>query len=72
VLTRLDPLSYAVDPMRRAVFSHVHAGAALEQRLNARMTWFGWHLPVGLELGLVASGAVVTLLLAVWQFSRTE
>src|SRR5450756_86901 len=25
VLTRLDPLTYAVDPMRRAVFSHVAA-----------------------------------------------
>ncbi len=24
ILNRLDPLTYAVDPMRRAVFSHLH------------------------------------------------
>jgi ABC-2 type transport system permease protein len=72
VLTRLDPLAYAVDPMRRAVFAHVETPAQLAQRLNPGLTWFGWHLPVGLELGLVAVGAAAALLLAMWQFSRTE
>ena len=72
VLTKLDPLAYAVDPMRRAVFAHVHASAALEQRLNAGMHWGAWRLPVPLELGLVAGGAAVVLMLAVWQFNRTE
>ena len=36
------------------------------------MTWFGWHLPIALELGLVAAGAIAALVLAIWQFSRTE
>ena len=72
VLTRLDPLAYGVDPMRRAVFAHVATPAQLAQRLNPGMTWFGWHLPVALELGLVAAGATAALLLAVWQFSKTE
>lgn len=72
VLTRLDPLAYAVDPMRRAVFSHVTAPARLSHRLNPGMTWAGWHLPIALELGLVAAGAVTALVLAIWQFSKTE
>ena len=72
VLTRLDPLAYAVDPMRRAVFAHVETPARLAHRLDPGLTWFGWHLPVGLELGLVAVGAIAALVLAVWQFSKTE
>ncbi len=72
VLTKIDPLSYAVDPMRRAVFAHVHASAVLERRLNAGISWSGWHVPIALELGLVAVCAVLALLLAIWQFNRTE
>jgi len=72
VLTKLDPLSYAVDPMRRAVFAHVHTSAALAARLNAGVTWAGWRVPVPLELGLVAVGAIAVLVLAVWQFNKAE
>lgn len=72
VLTRLDPLAYAVDPMRRAVFAYVSAPPRLSQRLNPGMTWFGWHLPIARELGLVAAGAAAALTLAICQFSRTE
>jgi ABC-2 type transport system permease protein len=42
ILTKLDPLAYAVDPMRRAVFAHVHASASVERRLNAGISWGGW------------------------------
>ena len=72
LLTKLDPLAYAVDPMRRAVFAHVHASASLEQRLNAGISWGGWPVPTALELGLVAAGAVLALMLAIWQFNQTE
>jgi ABC-2 type transport system permease protein len=72
VLTRIDPLAYAVDPMRRAVFNHVSASAALQQRLNGGLTWGGWRLPVGLELGIVLAIALTTLVVAVWQFNKAE
>ena len=72
VLTRLDPLTYGVDPMRRAVFAHVSATPALQARLNSGITWGGWRLPIGLELGIVVAVAVVSLALAVWQFSKAE
>ena len=72
VLTRLDPLAYGVDPMRRAVFTHVSATPALQERLNAGITWGGWRLPIALELGIVVAVAAVSLALAVWQFSKAE
>ena len=72
VLTKLDPLTYAVDPMRRAVFAHVHASAGIAQRLNGGVSWDGWRLPIPLELGLVTAGALVVLALAVWQFNKVE
>lgn len=72
VLTRLDPLAYMVDPMRRAVFTHVHASPALTHTFGATMTWGSWHLPVGLELGLSAAFGALMLSLAMAAFSRTE
>ena len=72
VLTKIDPLSYAVDPMRRAIFSHISGSTALTQLLNSGMTWNGWRLPVALELGLIAALGVVFLGAAVLQFSRPE
>jgi len=72
VLTRADPVTYAVDPMRRAVFAHVKTEASVEQALNPGITWSGWHVPVPVELGVVAAVAVVALVLAVIQFNRVE
>jgi ABC-2 type transport system permease protein len=71
-LTKLDPLSYAIDPMRRAVFDHVHVPGRLARTLNPGMTWGGWRLPVALELGMVAFLGVAMLVFAVIQFSRPE
>ena len=34
VLNRLDPMTYAVDPMRRLVFSHLHISAAARRTLD--------------------------------------
>ena len=45
VLNRLDPLTYAVDPMRRAIFSHLDISAAARQALDPGVTWFGWRVP---------------------------
>ena len=72
VLTRIDPLSYAVDPMRRAVFEHVHTPASFQHQLNAGTTWGHWRLPVGLELLLVGAAGALMLALAVKQFNHTE
>jgi len=36
-LTKIDPLSYAVDPLRRAVFSHIDNPQAVKRTLNTGM-----------------------------------
>jgi len=44
-LTKIDPLAYAVEPMRRTVFAHVTIPPSVALRLNAGITWDGWRLP---------------------------
>lgn len=72
VVTRFDPLTYAVDPVRRAVFEHVHATAAVKQALSAGVTWGHWTLPIAVELSLIAAIGAVMLMLAIGQFGRAE
>jgi ABC-2 type transport system permease protein len=71
-LTKLDPLSYAIDPMRRAVFDSVHVPPGLAHTLNPGMTWGGSRLHVGVELAIVAFLGIAMLGAAVAQFSRPE
>jgi ABC-2 type transport system permease protein len=72
VLTRIDPMTYAVDPMRRAVFSHLSVPAFAQQALNPGVTWGSWRVPAGLELLVVGVLGVVMLGAGVLQFRRTE
>jgi ABC-2 type transport system permease protein len=72
VLNRLDPLTYAVDPMRRLVFSHLHVSAAARHALDPGVTWWGWRLPALLEAGVILALGLVMLAVAIWEFSATE
>jgi ABC-2 type transport system permease protein len=73
VLTKIDPLSYAVDPMRRAVFSHIGGRAAIAaHNLNPGMTWNSWQLPTGLEIVIVGALGLAMLAGAMFQFARAE
>ena len=72
VLTRLNPLTYAVDPLRHEVFAHIDANPALMRRFNPGVTWFGWHVPPALEVALVLLLGLVLLGGAIAQFRRTD
>jgi len=72
VLNRLDPLTYAVDPMRRLVFSHLDISAAARRALDPGLTWWGWHVPALLEVAMVLVLGLGLLAIAVWEFSTTE
>jgi ABC-2 type transport system permease protein len=72
VLNRIDPLTYAVDPMRRLVFAHLHISAAARAALDPGVTWFGWRVPGLLEAAVVALLGLVMLGIAVAEFSRVE
>ncbi len=72
VLNRLDPLTYAVDPMRRLVFSHLTISPLARHALDPGVTWWGWHVPGLLEAGMIAILGLVMLGIAIWEFSATE
>jgi ABC-2 type transport system permease protein len=72
VLNRIDPMTYAVDPMRRIVFEHLHLTTAVRARLDPGVSWDGWRVPTLLEVAVVAVIGVVMLGVAIVQFSRTE
>jgi ABC-2 type transport system permease protein len=72
VLNRLDPLTYAVDPMRRLVFSHLDISAAARRALDPGVTWWGWRLPAGLEAAVVLVLGLGLMGIAIWEFSATE
>jgi ABC-2 type transport system permease protein len=72
VLNRLDPLTYAVDPMRRLVFNHLTVSPAARHALNPGVTWWGWRVPSLLEAAVIVALGLVMLGIAIWQFSATE
>ena len=72
VLNRLDPITYAVDPMRRIVFAHLNLTAAERAALSGGVTWFGWPVPGLLAAGVVLVIGLVMLTIAIVQFSRVE
>ena len=49
VLTRVNPLTYAVEPMRHIVFDQLDLTPASRRRLDPGITWGGWVVPVWLQ-----------------------
>ncbi len=72
VLNRLDPLTYAVDPMKRLVFAHISMSPVARAVLNPGVTWFGWHVPTALEVAIVVLMGLGMTGVAIWEFSSTE
>ncbi len=76
VLTRIDPLTYVVGPMRHAVFSHLSLPAYVTHIINSRLapgiTWAGWPVPLWLSLGIVAVMGLAMMAVAIAEFNKTE
>jgi ABC-2 type transport system permease protein len=72
VLTRIDPLTYVVGPMRHAVFSHLDIPAAYMEHLSPGITWLGWPVPIALSLGIVAAMGLAMMGIAIVEFRKTE
>jgi ABC-2 type transport system permease protein len=71
-LNRIDPLTYAVAPMRSLVFAHLNLSEAANQALNPGITWFGWTVPIALEIATVLGLGLVMLAIAIWEFNSGE
>lgn len=72
VLTTVNPLTYAVDPMRQAVFSHLSVPPEVNATLNPGVSWGSWQVPVLFELGMVAALGLILLGAAVAQFKKAD
>jgi daunorubicin resistance ABC transporter membrane protein len=72
VLTRVNPLTYTVDPLRHAVFGHLHVTAAQREAFDPGVTWWGWRLPAGFELALVVVAGAALLCAAIVRFRESD
>jgi ABC-2 type transport system permease protein len=71
-LTLVNPMTYAIDPMRRAVFEHIDASAAVHQAASTGLTWGIWRVPTLLELAIVAAIGLGMLGVAILEFRKAE
>jgi ABC-2 type transport system permease protein len=72
VATTLNPMTYAVEPIRSVVFDHLDLTPAAQATFNPGITWDGWPVPVSLQIAIVVGTCLVLLGLAVARFARTE
>jgi ABC-2 type transport system permease protein len=71
-LNRIDPLTYAVEPIRRVVFTHLTLTPEVRARLDPGITWGGWHVPSALCVAVVAVLGVAMTAIAIAEFSRSD
>lgn len=72
VLTRVNPLTYAVAPLRQAVFAVQDMSPAARARFDTGLTIFGKTLSSGIEIIIVVVFALVFFVFAVWGLTRTD
>jgi ABC-2 type transport system permease protein len=72
VLTRIDPLTYVVGPMRHAVFSHLDLNPVFSAHLSPSITWLGWPVPIWLSLAIVAAMGLAMMGVAIAEFNKNE
>jgi ABC-2 type transport system permease protein len=72
VITRFNPLTYAVAPLRQVVFAAQNMSPAAQARFAAGVTINGHTLPIVVDLSIVVVFALVFFVLAVQGLSRTE
>jgi ABC-2 type transport system permease protein len=72
VLTRLDPLTYAISPMKHAVFDHLSIPPEVAARFDPGLTWFGWPVPVGLQVLVIACLGLSLLAIGIAEFRKAD
>ncbi|MGH9190167.1 MAG: ABC transporter permease [Acidimicrobiales bacterium] len=70
--TKVNPVTYAVHPMRHVVFSHLDLPPQAASVLDRALTWNGWTVPIGLQLLILFVVGLLVFAVAVKRFSRTD
>lgn len=68
-LTHINPLTYAVDLVRRTIFSFIDLGPGAKQLVHG-VTWGDWVVPMWLEAVIIAVMGLIMIRIAVMQFRR--
>jgi ABC-2 type transport system permease protein len=72
VLNRIDPLTYAVDPIRRIVFNHISVSPLARAALDPGVHWWSYRVPTLVEAAVIVVLGLVMLTIAIWEFGATE
>jgi ABC-2 type transport system permease protein len=72
VATKVNPVTYAVHPMRHVVFSALDLSPAAARVVNRPLTWNGWPVPIALQLLILAALGLAAFAVAVKRFSKTD
>lgn len=72
VATKLNPLTYVVQPMRSILFDYLSVSPETLRALDPTITWFGWPLPTGVQILVAAGFAGVITTVAIAIFDRTD
>jgi ABC-2 type transport system permease protein len=72
LLNRLDPITYAVTPMRTLVFNNLDLSAEASHTLNPPITWFGWEVPIALQVFMIFALGMVMLGIAIAEFNAGD
>ncbi|MCB1017704.1 MAG: hypothetical protein KDB10_21640, partial [Acidimicrobiales bacterium] len=72
VAVHVNPITYAVHPLRDAVFVHIDASSQAVAALNPPLTWWGWVVPAVVQVGVVVAAGLAFLAIAIWEFNRAD
>jgi ABC-2 type transport system permease protein len=72
ILTHVNPMTYAVEPLRHVVFARLDVSAADRARFDPGIFWGSFAVPTWLEIVLTLVFSVLLLALAVARFRRTD
>jgi len=72
VVTHLNPMTYAVEPVRHVVFARLEMSEAARATLDPGIWWGSFAVPVWLQVVVVLLASAALLSAAVGFFSRTE
>ncbi|MEQ1770297.1 MAG: ABC transporter permease [Devosia sp.] len=72
LVTHLNPMTYAVEPVRSAIFDRLAISPEARAILDPGIWWGSFQVPVPLQVALVVAAALALLGAAVKVFNRTE
>ena len=72
VLTHVNPMTYAVEPMRSVVFDRLDTDPATLAAFDPGIHWGDFSVSIGLQVLVVVLSCILLLTAAVARFARTE